>query len=123
MKKKKPKYLISYLCWRCNSTSYLYDTEKPKCGDCGNEKNLLVVSKEKYGPKAINKGMAELVDKMIGILEKDKKDGYYWQGREDDLLKKIEIAKKLKEVLSQKKISIKERDKYLDSLGDEHQES
>ncbi len=63
--------------------------------------------------------MAELVDKMIGILEKDKKDGYYWQGREDDLLEKIKIAKKLKEVLSQKKISIKERDKYLDSLGDE----
>jgi hypothetical protein len=118
LSKRKPRYLIAYLCWNCNFISYLDDLEKSKCSDCGNDKNLLIISKEKYGQSAINKSMKTITEKIIKLLDSDIKSGDYDSSLlKNNLLEKRGKAQKLKKVLDKKKVSKKERDKYIISLN------
>jgi hypothetical protein len=121
MKNKNPKYLIKYLCTKCNFTTYLDDLDVAECCNCENRENLLGISKEKIGIESLYKSIKELSQASIKAYENELESGTCSLEREFELRASLETFKKNIEMLDEKKTSKKEREEYFFNLLGENE--
>jgi DNA-directed RNA polymerase subunit RPC12/RpoP len=95
IKRKLPKYLLTYLCKKCGMDFALSELHKPACFYCGSKQGHELVKKQKLTPKVLADRMKRVADRLVENLKKayDVKPA---DADEDQLLEALVKADKLR---------------------------
>jgi hypothetical protein len=68
MKKKKPRYMMTYLCASCNMDTAVTENDKPFCRYCDKKTVMTLISKKEITPEVVAERLKTVSDRMFSNL-------------------------------------------------------
>lgn len=68
MKKKKPRFMMTYLCASCNMDSAVTENDRPFCRYCDKKTEMTLVSKKIVTPEVIADRLRTVTDRMFNNM-------------------------------------------------------
>lgn len=68
MKKKKPRFMMTYLCASCNMDSAVTENDQPFCRYCDKKTKMTLISKKEITPEVIADRLKTVTDRMFNNI-------------------------------------------------------
>ena len=117
--RKKPQFMVIYKCGTCDHESGFTELDEPQCRYCREKTTLTLVSKQELTPEVMAARLKAVTDSMMKNLEyafqsmtdEDKSSFFEDKDGEEEMLKLLAKAQKLKERIQGLKLKDGDEDK------------